>query len=198
MEDKRVKNSPKEKIQIASVMHHISGACIACYYLWYTCVKMIYISRHFFIFSKFWFFRFLGGERAENGKNFCMSHFISQESYIIWLCFSVHMHKTMIYPGIFFNFFKIVIWNHAPYLRNCRSYHHNNDYAGVFLYFLKKYNIVNVKIIYIFYLPTLTVFLINSCFSNSSINAEQQFWGVPHLLHMCVIFVIILVFIMLS
>ena len=48
-------------------------------------------------------------------------------------------------------------------------------YAGVFLYFLKKYNIVNVKIIYIFYLPTLTVFLINSCFSNSSINAEQQF-----------------------
>ena len=71
-------------------------------------------------------------------------------------------------------------------------------YAGVFLYFLKKYDIVNVKIIYIFYLPTLTVFLINSCFSNSSINAEQQFWGVPHLFHMCVIFVIILVFIMLS
>ena len=43
-----------------------------------------------------------------------------------------------------------------------------------------------------FYLPTLTVFLINSCFSTSSVNAKQKFCGVPHLLPhlllMCVIF----------
>ena len=33
-----------------------------------------------------------------------------------------------------------------------------------------------------------TVFLIIICFSSSSINAKKKFWGVPHLLHMCVIF----------
>ena len=38
-----------------------------------------------------------------------------------------------------------------------------------------------------FYWPTSTVFLINSCFSSSSISAKQKLWGVSHLLHMCVI-----------
>ena len=34
------------------------------------------------------------------------------------------------------------------------------------------------------------IFLIIICFSSSSINAKKKFWGVPHLLHMCVIFVL--------
>ena len=36
---------------------------------------------------------------------------------------------------------------------------------------------------YIFYWPISKVFSINSCFSGSSINAKQKFWGVRHLLH---------------
>ena len=32
--------------------------------------------------------------------------------------------------------------------------------------------------------PTAMVFLIKSCFSSSSINSKQNFWGVPHLLPM--------------
>ena len=56
----------------------------------------------------------------------------------------------------------------------------------IFLYFFFKCNIVNIKII--FYWPTSTIFLIIICFSNSSINAKKKFWGVPHLLHMCMIF----------
>ena len=40
---------------------------------------------------------------------------------------------------------------------------------------------------YFFYWPTSAVFWIIICFSSSSINAKKKFWGVPHLLHMCVI-----------
>ena len=64
------------------------------------------------------------------------------------------------------------------YLRNYRSYHQDFlvhrckilIYPGVFLYFLKKYNILNMKILTFFI--GLTVFLLNSCFSSSSINAK--------------------------
>ena len=55
-------------------------------------------------------------------------------------------------------------------------------FSTIFLYFYKYQNT------YIFYWPTLTVFLINSCFSRSLINAKQKFWWMPHLLHMRVIF----------
>ena len=54
-----------------------------------------------------------------------------------------------------------------------------------FIFF--KCNIVSVNY-FVFYWPTSTVFLIIICFSSSSINAKKKFWGVPHFLHMCVIF----------
>ena len=34
---------------------------------------------------------------------------------------------------------------------------------------------------------TVQQFFLNS-FASSSVNAEKKFWGLPHLLHMCVIF----------
>ena len=34
-------------------------------------------------------------------------------------------------------------------------------------------------------------FLINSCLSSSSINAKNKFVGVTHLLHMCVVFLLV-------
>ena len=54
-----------------------------------------------------------------------------------------------------------------------------------FLYFFKKNNFVNIKIILNW--PSSAVFLINSCFKSSSINAKNKFWDVPHFLHMSVI-----------
>ena len=64
-----------------------------------------------------------------------------------------------------------------------------------FLFFFLKYNITNIRILDVFIGPLQQFFLINSCFSNSSINAKQKKqktkkknWGVPHLLHVCVFF----------
>ena len=98
----------------------------------------------FFIFSKFWFIGLLGGRgggnRVENGpkRQKAMSHSVSQELYLIWLCFVVHVHtcKMMISPAIIFLFSKV--W---------------------FSRFFKVHQWM-----------------------------ARKFRGVPHLLHMCVIF----------
>ena len=39
----------------------------------------------------------------------CLMSLISQEPYIIWLSFMVHLCKMMIYLGFFFHFFRILI-----------------------------------------------------------------------------------------
>ena len=54
------------------------------------------------------------------------------------------------------------------------------------------FNILKIKILfYIFYWPTSTFILISSCFSSSSINTKQKFWGVPQLLCVCDFFNVI-------
>ena len=40
---------------------------------------------------------------AQNEKEFCPSHSLSQEPYIMWLWFLVHMSKMMIFLVIFFD-----------------------------------------------------------------------------------------------
>ena len=79
------------------------------HHLWYTCVKWKYLQDFFFIFSKFWFSRLLGGKRAktlaQNDNKFCLLHSISQELYIIVSSFMVHSCKT-ISPNVFFIFLK--------------------------------------------------------------------------------------------
>ena len=65
-----------------------------------------------FIFSKLWFFRFLGGSKGKNGskwqKTVCCALYISQESYIIWSMFIVHMCNRMISPGFFYIYSKFL------------------------------------------------------------------------------------------
>ena len=73
------------------------------YHLWYTCVKGWYLQVFLFIFPNFWFFGLLGGEKVNNGpkwEKFCLAHSISQEPYIIWFSFMVHMCKMIISPSI--------------------------------------------------------------------------------------------------
>ena len=70
-----------------------------------------------FIFSKLWFFRFLGGSKGKNGskwqKTVCCALYISQESYIIWSMFMVHMCNRMISPGFFYIYSKFLFWEWA-------------------------------------------------------------------------------------
>ena len=102
---------------------------------------------HFFKISIFWVVR--GGreskraKKVQNDNNFCLLHSISQEPYIIWLSFMLHICKIIISPGIWFHFSKILsFWvvrgvkgqnmvqndkkscpSLAPYLRNHIIHH---------------------------------------------------------------------------
>ena len=68
--------------------------------------KMI-ISRHFFQFFKILIFqvvrRVKGQKTVLNDKKLCPLHSISQEQYIMWLSFMIHI-SNMISSGIFFIF----------------------------------------------------------------------------------------------
>ena len=77
--------------------------------------KMNDISKCFFsYFQNFQWFRgffFFGGggegwgrmqKMAQNDKNLCLSHSVSQEPYSIWFWFLVHMCKMMISLAMFF------------------------------------------------------------------------------------------------
>ena len=76
--------------------------------------KVIITPGSISIFSKFWFFRLLGGggERSkvqklvQNDKNFCLSRSVSQKLNIIWFSFKSHLCKMIISPGGFSIFTK--------------------------------------------------------------------------------------------
>ena len=86
----------------------------------------------FFIFSKFWFSRLLGGwgvgwrggYRAGNGPNWQknLSHSASQELYLIWFWFLVHTCKKMISPAIFFLFLQNSDFSDfSKYINKCQK-----------------------------------------------------------------------------
>ena len=72
--------------------------------------KMIIYPEVFFILFKiliFWVVRRVKGQKiGENDKNFCLSCLISQEPFIIWSSFLVHMCKMVISPSFFLVFSK--------------------------------------------------------------------------------------------
>ena len=67
-----------------------------------------------FIFFKNLFFLIVRGVKeqkmTQKNKNFCRSHSVSQEPYIMWIWVLVHLCKTMTSPAIFFLSFKILIF----------------------------------------------------------------------------------------
>ena len=107
----------------------------------------------FFIFSKFWFSRFLGSEKAKNSPKWQKIMSVAlQEPYIIWLSFMVHISKMMISPVVFFFIFSklLIFWvirqvkgqkmaqndrklclSHTQYLRKHTSYDHGFWYTNV-------------------------------------------------------------------
>ena len=72
--------------------------------------RMIISPGVFFLFSKiliFWVVREAKGQKmVQNDKKLCLLRSISQEPYLMWLSFMVHMCKMIIPPGVFFIFSK--------------------------------------------------------------------------------------------
>ena len=142
------------------------------YIIWFSFMVHMYVWKD--NISKYIFGIISGGKRAkktQNDKNFCLSHSVSQELYIIWLWFLVHMCKMMISPVCkFFYFSNFDFWGFKGgkwakndlklpisvcfplYLRNCRSYQEfdNDIYSCFSLFFWERCNIVNIKIILFF------------------------------------------------
>ena len=83
--------------------------------------KMIISPGLFFHFFKILIFRVFRGikgqKMVQNDIKLSLSCSIYQEPYIKWLSFMVHMCKMIISPGVFFQFFKILIFQ---VVRDCR------------------------------------------------------------------------------
>ena len=73
-------------------------------------LRYIHEYKMFFLFfQNFDFLGCLEGQREnmpQNDKKLCTLHFISQEPYIIWSWFMVHMCKRIIFPSVFY-----IFWN---------------------------------------------------------------------------------------
>ena len=81
-------------------------------HLWYTVMfKRVIFPRIFFFifFQNFDFWVVKAQKMALNDRQFCQSHSVSQEPYIVWLWFLVHMCKWWYLQQIF-SFFKILIF----------------------------------------------------------------------------------------
>ena len=100
---KGVKGQKWPKMTKNSVVFHISGI------IHHMIVWNDDISRYVFHFFKIlilWVVKGVKGQKlVQSKKKFCLSCSISQEPYIIWFLFMVHMCKMMC-TGIFFSFSK--------------------------------------------------------------------------------------------
>ena len=104
---KLVQNDKK----ILSVALHISGSIITWSSFMVHMCKRIISPGIFYIFFQSLSFGVNSGVKgqkvAQNAKKLCLSHSISQEAYIIWSRFLVHMCKIMTSPDAFFIFSKV-------------------------------------------------------------------------------------------
>ena len=153
----------------------------------------------------FWVHRAIKGQKTvQNDKKFCLSCSMSQEPYIIWLWFLVHICKMMISQAkflIFQNWFlgflggkraknnlKSPIWVcFTLYLKNCRLYHQDFDndiYRCFSLFFFK--NAALYILTFCFLLAHFNCFL-NNCLFFKFINKCQKeiLRGAPPSSHRC-------------
>ena len=104
---KRAKNGPKWQnilsvaLHIAEIIHHI--VVIYGAFVWNDDITKRFF--HLFKVLIFWVVRWIKGQKmVQNEKKFCLSRSISQEPYIIWFSFMMHMCKMIISMSIFFIF----------------------------------------------------------------------------------------------
>ena len=75
--------------------------------------KMIITPGSFFIFFKILIFWVVKGKKTvQNDKKFFPLHSMSQEQYIIWLSFMIHVCKMIISSGVFLYFHNLIFWVH--------------------------------------------------------------------------------------
>ena len=110
---KRWKKGPKWQKKL-SVALHILGTIHHMVFIYETHLYSDNIFRVFFHFIKIsilWVLRGVKGQEVvQNDKDSIMSHFISQEPFIIWFSFILQMCKMVISPGVFFNFKSLIFW----------------------------------------------------------------------------------------
>ena len=92
-----------------SVMTCISGTLHHIIFIFGTHLKKDNITRHLLHFLQILIFGVNSWEKSikndPNDKKLCLSHSISQEAYIIWSWFLVHMYKMMTSADAFLIFF---------------------------------------------------------------------------------------------
>ena len=94
-----------------SVVHHTSGTIHHLIIIFGTRVKWWYLQVSFALFWNFDFFVFRRvkvQKMAQNDKKICPLHFISQEPYVIWSSFMVHMCNRIISPGVLYIFINLL------------------------------------------------------------------------------------------
>ena len=146
---------------------------------------------------------------VQNDKKFCLLRFISQEPYIMWLSSIVQVCQ-IIFLDVFFNF-KILIFQVVSGLKGQKIAQNDKTFCKFhsvsqkpyimwmwYLVHMRKMTISpgNLFIsvcfaLYCFFIGPFNSFFIIIYFSSSSINAKKKFWSVPHILHRCVIFLMI-------
>ena len=122
------------------VMHHI----IFDHYFWYTYVKWWYLQFVFFFFFFFhfiiiFFFKVFREVRAKYSpkwktKIISVIH-LSQEQCSIWSWFLVHLCQMIISPGVFVNFFKILIFGVASGVKAQKMVQNEKKIMSAALYF---------------------------------------------------------------
>ena len=118
----------------------------------------LHISAIFFSFWKSWFFGFSVGEGVKGQK---IIHNYQFQSVTLFMSRTIDHIKILVHRC------KIMIsW-------------------GVFLYFYKKSNIVNLKIPCIFYWPISAVFYNKSLFFKLINKCQTEILSCAHLLYMC-------------
>ena len=135
---------------------------------------------------------------AWNDKKLCLSHSMSEYTYIIWSCFLLHKFKMMTSPDAFFIFSKFWLsgllggegvkrakkWpkvtKNSVSLCILGTAHHMIAVFGTHV----SNDDISRNFFFFFHFFKSLIFLV---FQSSSINAKRKFWGVAHLPHMGVI-----------
>ena len=101
---KRTKNSPKWQNSVCCTWYLRNNTSCNCH-LWYTSIKwylQVFLFFKILILGVVW--RVKGQKMAQNDKKLCPLHFKSQEPYMIWSWFRIHMCKRIMSPGGFYIF----------------------------------------------------------------------------------------------
>ena len=148
---------------------------------------MIISSCIFFIFPKFWLTKSIG-EKKDKKWSRMTKYFVCCTPYLRnYTSFDCHLwcKCVKLYLQVFFFKFKISIFWVVRGLKGQKMTQsdkkfylsHSVSQEPYIIWLWSSYDVHH-----------MTAFLIIICFSSSSINGKKKFWGVPHLLHLCVIF----------